>query len=203
VEKHEKEGEVKENTTVIVDEDSDDDLPMEPDMSDSDSDDDVPARGGVDVDALAEGTHTGLVKSMLDGVREEQTKSKSQRKAEQSLQARHQKEVLEKDVQNIREIIQQITRNTNPLGKTMDYVQEDFEHMNKELDDWKTQRTDNTQRLEHEQQITEESLQPLHAELGQVENEISDWKEKIHRMKQTVEANDNQISKLLGMVVNR
>ena len=39
----------------------------------------------------------------------------------------------------MRESIQFLCRNTNPLGKTMDYIQEDFDSMTKELEGWKSE----------------------------------------------------------------
>ncbi|OUM66722.1 hypothetical protein PIROE2DRAFT_5929 [Piromyces sp. E2] len=44
-----------------------------------------------------------------------------------------------KDINSLRESIQFLCRNTNPLGKTMDYIQEDFDSMTKELEGWKSE----------------------------------------------------------------
>lgn len=43
-----------------------------------------------------------------------------------------------------------ICRSTNPLGKMMDYVQEDFENMSKELEKWRTESSTQQAKVEEE-----------------------------------------------------
>lgn len=45
------------------------------------------------------------------------------------------------DIEGLRDAIQALCKSTNPLGKTMDYMQEDVDSMNKELASWKTETT--------------------------------------------------------------
>lgn len=54
----------------------------------------------------------------------------------------------------LRDKIQSICKGANPLGKTMDYVQEDFENMSKELEKWKKESSEQQAKLEDEQRIT-------------------------------------------------
>lgn len=42
-----------------------------------------------------------------------------------------------KEINALKESIQLLCQSTNPLGKTLDYVQEDIDAMNKEIDIWK------------------------------------------------------------------
>lgn len=42
-------------------------------------------------------------------------------------------------VEKLRGSIQTLTRSANPLGKIMDYVQEDLHSMQKERDTWRTE----------------------------------------------------------------
>ncbi|KAJ3003258.1 TRAF3-interacting protein 1, partial [Thoreauomyces humboldtii] len=42
-------------------------------------------------------------------------------------------------IEALREWIQSLTRSTHPLGKTMDYMQEDVDSMNRELEHWRTE----------------------------------------------------------------
>lgn len=54
-------------------------------------------------------------------------------KSKLELTNKHNKEVLQKQVTTLKESIQIVCKSANPLGKTVDYIQEDFEHMSKEV----------------------------------------------------------------------
>ncbi|KOC70174.1 TRAF3-interacting protein 1 [Habropoda laboriosa] len=49
------------------------------------------------------------------------------------------RDVVAKEIDKLRNTIQTLTRATNPLGKLLDYFQEDIEIMQKELLDWQNQ----------------------------------------------------------------
>jgi len=40
------------------------------------------------------------------------------------------------DLESIKNYVQEISRNANPIGKTIDFMQDDIESMNKELQSW-------------------------------------------------------------------
>ncbi len=40
------------------------------------------------------------------------------------------------DLESIKNYVQEISRNANPIGKTIDFLQDDIESMNKELLSW-------------------------------------------------------------------
>lgn len=61
------------------------------------------------------------------------------------------REAAAKEVDKLRGTIQTLTRTTNPLGKLLDYVQEDVEMMQKELLDWRRQYRQLSEQLEEEQ----------------------------------------------------
>jgi TRAF3-interacting protein 1 len=82
----------------------------------------------------------------------------------------------------IRERIQLLCRTVAPLGKVMDYVQEDVDAMNREMDVWRKERI-KYEKLYEEQvkyqittnspiRLTNESLVPLHAQIQQIEAQI-------------------------------
>ena len=50
---------------------------------------------------------------------------------------RRDRESTQKEVDKLRESIQTLTRSANPLGKLMDFLQEDVDAMQRELDTWK------------------------------------------------------------------
>ena len=53
---------------------------------------------------------------------------------------RRDREATQKEVDKLRESIQTLTRSANPLGKLMDFLQEDVDAMQRELDTWKQVR---------------------------------------------------------------
>lgn len=163
-----------------------------------------------DLDSIDAEQAGGLVRKLMDetkGLQEEggganRTRTKIDA-ADVSLATKHQKEQLQKEVAALRESIQVVCRSAVPLGKTMDYVQEDFENMTKELDHWKSESASQLDRFESEQKATELALQPLYQELTKLETTIKEVQRKVNQAKSNVERNDEHIAKLLRMVVNR
>jgi TRAF3-interacting protein 1 len=57
---------------------------------------------------------------------------------------------VQKEVDKLRGSIQTLTRSANPLGKIMDYVQEDLDSMQKELERWKVENKQHQMDLKRE-----------------------------------------------------
>jgi TRAF3-interacting protein 1 len=47
------------------------------------------------------------------------------------------RECVQREVARLRDSIQTLTRSANPLGKLMDFLQEDVDSMQRELDTWR------------------------------------------------------------------
>jgi TRAF3-interacting protein 1 len=47
------------------------------------------------------------------------------------------RESVQREVARLRDSIQTLTRSANPLGKLMDFLQEDVDSMQRELDTWR------------------------------------------------------------------
>jgi TRAF3-interacting protein 1 len=84
----------------------------------------------------------------------------------------------------------------------MDYVQEDFENMTKELDKWRAEVATQQVKLDEEKRITDQSLRPLNDKLTELDQSIKDILLKINTAKANVEKNDEFITKMLRMVVH-
>ena len=52
---------------------------------------------------------------------------------------------MTRQISKLRDTIQQLCRSANPLGRTMDYVQEDIDSMFKELEMWRKETTEKTE----------------------------------------------------------
>jgi len=105
------------------------------------------------------------------------------------------------DLGALRTSIQTLCQSAMPLGKSMDYLQEDLENMKKELKFWMNEYRLYQAKLAEQQRYTEDLLNPQ-ATLADVDNQIRQAKERIKGMKAQVLRNDDTIGKLLGMVVS-
>mmetsp|Transcript_3952 Transcript_3952/g.3365 ORF Transcript_3952/g.3365 Transcript_3952/m.3365 type:complete len:124 (-) Transcript_3952:105-476(-) len=83
------------------------------------------------------------------------------------------------DVGAIRKLIQSLTQNTNPLKRSIDFVNDDIESMNKEMEFWRNQNLDQKAKYQIELKNTEESLQPLQNKLAEIEEQVKEKKLKI------------------------
>ncbi|KAK2576475.1 hypothetical protein KPH14_005806 [Odynerus spinipes] len=103
-----------------------------------------------------------------------------------------------KEVDKLRGTIQTLTRATNPLGKLLDYLQEDIEMMQKELHDWRNQYNQLSEQLEKEQIRTQEAIDPMKMTLKEIDNNIQDQLSKIYQSKARIIKNNQKIQRLLN-----
>ena len=64
---------------------------------------------------------------------------------------RKEREVVQRDIDRLRSSVQTLTRSVNPLGKILDFVQEDLEAMQKEQEMWRHEHQDNLVALQRDQ----------------------------------------------------
>ena len=69
------------------------------------------------------------------------------------------------NIDHLRSAVQKICQSTNPLAKCMDFVNNDLERMDTELDVWKEEFVRHSSLLEEEEKKTEEQLKPLKAQV--------------------------------------
>ncbi|CAG2192613.1 IFT54 [Mytilus edulis] len=149
--------------------------------------------------------HGGLVKKILETKKElegpQQTKkTEIERSGMSDAQRRKQREQVQKEVDKLRGSIQTLTRSANPLGKIMDYVQEDLDSMQKELERWKTENKEHQIELKREKGVTDKAVEPLKAQLSEVDQAIKDQLDLIVATKSNIARNDQKIDKLLQSV---
>ncbi len=103
----------------------------------------------------------------------------------------------QKQLAELRSQIQTLCQAANPLGKCVEFVYEDLDHMQRELAQWRAEQDRNAERVAEEKAITEEALAPLHTEADAVERETADVRARIAAVKAQIIANDTQIKELL------
>jgi TRAF3-interacting protein 1 len=81
--------------------------------------------------------HGGLVRKILETKREFNN-DKDKKESDVSLLPKD-KQIAKREIDALRDNIQQLCRSTNPLAKALDYIQEDVDGMNKELEYWKSE----------------------------------------------------------------
>jgi len=105
------------------------------------------------------------------------------------------------EVSTLRASIQTLCQSSNPLGRCLEYVQEDLEAMGKELESWRAQRHRRAGELADEEATTASALVGLKGELEKVEEIIREKRAQIRFAKASIIRNDGQIERLLSQVV--
>jgi len=104
------------------------------------------------------------------------------------------------EVATLREALQQLCQHANPLGKTMDYIQEDLDNMHKELEYWKSDRRKRQAELDDLSKSTEDHLGPLIDRQAKAKEGVQEMLAKITAVKSQIASNDGQIALLLRNV---
>ncbi|XP_016425788.1 TRAF3-interacting protein 1 isoform X2 [Sinocyclocheilus rhinocerous] len=149
--------------------------------------------------------HGGLVKKILETKKvyesSPSTKSKEQdRSLVSEVSRKKERELVAKEIERLRSSIQTVCRSALPLGKIMDYIQEDMDSMQNELQTWRKENKENAQALLQEQRITDSVVEPLKAELAELEQLIKDQQDKICAVKSSILKNEEKIQKMVSSI---
>lgn len=159
-------------------------------------------------DAEDETEHGGLVKKILETTKElegaHQTEKTEKTQVETSsmnnIAYQKQRHLVVQKIEKLQESIQTLTKSANPLGKIMDYIQEDLDSMQKELYRWKQENIQHTMALKHEKEITDRTVEPLKLQLKSLDQTINDQMDVIAMVKANVIRNDKRIVSMLHSV---
>ncbi|CAI8036160.1 TRAF3-interacting protein 1 [Geodia barretti] len=138
-------------------------------------------------------------KERLEGVRGEEGEGALE--AVTPAQQRREMELVRKEMERLRGDIQLLCRYTNPMGRVMDYLQEDTDTMIQELERWRTENSGHKESLRREESITENELVPLKTQLEDVELHIEEEREKISSLKATIIRQDDSIRQLMRSII--
>ncbi|XP_054751126.1 TRAF3-interacting protein 1-like isoform X3 [Lytechinus pictus] len=149
-----------------------------------------------------DGEHGGLVKKILETKKElEGSQNKEDDKPVVLDPARRkERELVQREVEKLRSAIQTLTRSANPLGKIMDYLQEDVDSMQKELEMWQRENKEHGLAIKREQGITDNELEPLQAQLAQLDQAIDDQVDTIAAVKANILRNEEKIGKMVNSI---
>ncbi|XP_076164387.1 intraflagellar transport 54 [Ptiloglossa arizonensis] len=108
------------------------------------------------------------------------------------------RDIITKEIDKLRNTIQTLTRATNPLGKLLDYFQEDVEIMQKELLEWRNQYQQVNEQLKMEKVKTQELIEPMKETLKDIDHNMKMQLDKICQAKSQIMKNDQRIQTLLN-----
>ncbi|GMI46905.1 hypothetical protein TrCOL_g2573 [Triparma columacea] len=106
------------------------------------------------------------------------------------------------DLENLTGAVQRLVQSTAPLGKCMDYVQEDLTQMAKEGERWGNHFRGNIDAFLEAKRRTEDDLTPLRTQLRDLEDQVEEMKERIRGTKTNIVKNEERVKGLLRGVVS-
>ncbi|XP_070491101.1 TRAF3-interacting protein 1 [Chironomus tepperi] len=101
-----------------------------------------------------------------------------------------------KQIENLKDLIQKLVRSLNPLGKLMDYVQEDIDSMQREYGKWNEIYKQAAVDLKREQSETQAAIEPLRFQLNQLEKSIVEHHQLIDQLRGNLMMSENKINKI-------
>uniref|UniRef100_H3AZ78 TRAF3 interacting protein 1 n=1 Tax=Latimeria chalumnae TaxID=7897 RepID=H3AZ78_LATCH len=158
------------------------------------------------VEFNSEEKHGALVKKILETKKDYETSQSSPKSTEQEkplvMEAvrKKERELVTKEIEKLRTSIQTLCRSALPLGKIMDYIQEDMDAMNNELQGWRRENKEHAAALLREQSITDSAVEPLKTELAELEQQIRDQQDKNCAIKANILKNEEKIQKMISSI---
>ncbi|XP_047226808.1 TRAF3-interacting protein 1 isoform X2 [Girardinichthys multiradiatus] len=145
--------------------------------------------------------HGGLVKKILETKKDYEVTPSPLKSKEQNLVSetarKKEREQVTREIERLHSSIQMVCRSSLPLGKIMDYIQEDVDAMQAELQGWRRENKEHAQALLQEQRATDRAVEPLKAELAELEQLIKDHQDKICAVKSNILKNEEKIQKMV------
>ncbi|XP_025889538.1 TRAF3-interacting protein 1 isoform X2 [Nothoprocta perdicaria] len=156
-----------------------------------------------EVQLVEDEKHGGLVKRILETKKDYEASQKSLKSAEKEkpfvseAARKKERDLVAKEIERLQVSIQTLCRSSLPLGKIMDYIQEDMDAMKNELQMWRHENRQLAEALQKEQSITDSAVEPLKAELAELEQLIKDQQDKICAVKSNILKNEDKIQKMI------
>ncbi|XP_068566624.1 TRAF3-interacting protein 1 isoform X2 [Cebidichthys violaceus] len=149
----------------------------------------------------SEDKHGGLVKKILETKKDYELSPSSPKSREQNVVSeaarKKERDMVTREIERLRSSIQTVCRSALPLGKIMDYIQEDVDAMQAELHTWRRENKEHAQALLQEQRATDRAVEPLKSELVELEQLIKDQQDKICAVRSNILRNEEKIQKMV------
>ncbi|KAF3842881.1 hypothetical protein F7725_001730 [Dissostichus mawsoni] len=150
----------------------------------------------------SEDKHGGLVKKILETKKDYEVSPSSPKAKEQNVVSeaarKKERDIVSREIERLRTSIQTVCRSTLPLGKIMDYIQEDMDAMQAELHTWRRENKEHAQALLQEQRgATDRAVEPLKSELVELDQLIREQQDKICAVRSNILKNEDKIQKMV------
>ncbi|XP_043278292.1 TRAF3-interacting protein 1 [Venturia canescens] len=107
-------------------------------------------------------------------------------------------EAVVKEVESLRSTVQTLIRATHPMGKLLDFLQEDVELMQKELAEWRSKFGQYRTQLEVATAESQATAHPYQESFDSIQAAINDQLDKIYQIKLNITKNNQKIQQLLS-----
>jgi hypothetical protein len=104
-------------------------------------------------------------------------------------------------VDSIKEYIQNISQSINPMGKIIQFIDDDIESMKREYDNWARIYSGAKEQLEDKEKAIEAELQPYKDKIVAKEEQIREKKGQIDSLKSKILRNNLKVKKLMGDII--
>ena len=101
----------------------------------------------------------------------------------------------------IKSILQKLTQNTNPMGKLVEFVDDDLDAMNKECKKWLKAFGDTEEKLQKIEEDQNDEMQNYHYTLNELNEQIFDYENKILSIRSRIQRNSGKIDSMLSKVI--
>ncbi|KAG8432552.1 hypothetical protein GDO86_016984 [Hymenochirus boettgeri] len=155
---------------------------------------------GKSVELHENDNHGLLVKKILETKKDYETQLDTENKEKLIVSdtgRKKEKDMVTREIEKLRGSIQTLCRSALPLGKIMDYVQEDMDTMQNERKMWRQETKQHAKSLLQEQSVTDAAVEPLKAELSELEQLIKEQQDKICTVKGNILRNEEKIQKMV------
>lgn len=104
-------------------------------------------------------------------------------------------------IEGIKESIQNLSQSINPMGKIIQFIDDDIDSMKREYDSWARIYANAKEQLEDKEKIIEAELQPYKDKIVAKEEQIREKKGQIDSLKSKILRNNLKVKKLLGDII--
>jgi Microtubule-binding protein MIP-T3 C-terminal region/Microtubule-binding protein MIP-T3 CH-like domain len=104
-------------------------------------------------------------------------------------------------IEGIKESIQNISQSINPMGKIIQFIDDDVDSMKREYDSWARIYVGAKEQLEDKEKVIEAELQPYKDKIVAKEEQIREKKGQIDSLKSKILRNNLKVKKLLGDII--
>jgi len=165
-----------------------------------------------DLDTKSE-EHGGLVRKILETKKELEHSAygKSEEKSLTDIRAsnvttaqnRKEYELVMKEIEKLRASVQTVCQSATPLAKIIDYIQEDMDAMQTELQMWCAENKEYEIKIQEEESVTQRCVKSSQAELEEVEEGILSYRNQVAATKANILRNKEKINKMVKAVAAR